>query len=304
MIRIGYPCINLSLKCRPNKTFRLSSFNKKIFIEKAEQNLRCLSEIIDFNIKNKIHFFRISSDIIPFASHPINKIKWETIFKDLFKEIGEKIKKHKIRVSMHPDQFVVLNSPNADVVKKSIGELIYHLKFLENLDTYYDAKIQIHIGGEYGDRKSAIERFVKNYKKLPLSLKERLVIENDERIYELKDCLDLYEKTGIPIVADYFHFKLKNSGENFYEILKDVIKTWKEKDGPPIVDYSSSKLTKRKGSHAEKINLNDFNLFLKEILKVTSHIDIMLEIKDKEKSAIKAINFLKRKNLWKVQGYI
>lgn len=196
---------------------------------------------------------------------------------------------------MHPDQFVILNSPDPDVVKRSIDELIYHLKFLESLDTSYDAKIQIHVGGGYKDKKSAIERFVKNYKKLSLSLKERLVIENDERIYDLKDCLDLHEKTGTPIVADYFHYKLKNSGESFHEILKDVIKTWKEKDGPPIVDYSSSKLSARKGSHAEKINLNDFNLFLKEILKVTFHVDIMLEIKDKEKSAIKAINFLKGK---------
>ncbi|MEO0302970.1 MAG: UV DNA damage repair endonuclease UvsE [candidate division WOR-3 bacterium] len=304
MIRIGYPCINLSLKCRPGKTFRISSFNEKIFLEKAENNLKCLSEIIDFNIKNEIYFFRISSDIIPFASHPINKIKWEIIFKDLFREIGEKIKKNKIRVSMHPDQFVILNSPDKDVVKRSVDELIYHLKFLENLNTSSDAKIQIHIGGGYKDKKSSIERFLKNYEKLPLSLKERLVVENDERIYNLKDCLNLHEKAGIPIVADYLHHRLNNNGERFSEILKDVIKTWKIKDGPPIVDYSSLKLSGRKGSHAEKINLKDFYSFLKEVLKVTSCIDIMLEIKDKEKSALKAINFIKRKSLWKVQEYI
>lgn len=304
MIRIGYPCINLSLKCRPGKTFRLASFNREIFIEKAESNLRCLSEIIDFNIKNEIYFFRISSDIIPFASHPVNKIKWEIIFKDLFKEIGNKIKKSKMRVGMHPDQFVILNSPSKDVIKRSIKELIYHLKFLENLDTPYDAKIQIHIGGGYGDKKSAIERFIKNYEKLPLSLKERLVIENDEKVYNLRDCLYLHEKTGIPIVADYFHHQINNNGEEFSEILREVIKTWKEKDGPPIIDYSSAKPSARQGSHAEKINIKDFQSFLKEVLKVTSKVDIMLEIKDKEKSAIKAINFVKRKNLWKVQEYI
>ncbi|MEO0296870.1 MAG: UV DNA damage repair endonuclease UvsE, partial [candidate division WOR-3 bacterium] len=134
--------------------------------------------------------------------------------------------------------------------------------------------------------------------------KERLVVENDERIYNLKDCLNLHEKAGIPIVADYLHHRLNNNGERFSEILKDVIKTWKIKDGPPIVDYSSLKLSGRKGSHAEKINLKDFYSFLKEVLKVTSCIDIMLEIKDKEKSTLKAINFIKRKSLWKVQEYI
>jgi len=299
MIRIGYPCINRTLKCRPDKTFRLSSFSKSLFIEKVENNLKCLLEILDFNFKNQIYFFRISSDTIPFASHPVNRIKWELIFKDILTEIGKKIKEYNIRVGMHPDQFVVLNSPDNEIVKRSIKELLYHLKLLESLDTKRDAKIQIHIGGAYGDKKSAIERFIKNYNKLPSSLKERLVIENDERLYTLKDCLYLSERLGIPIVADYFHYRLNNCGERFGEILRDVIKTWRPEDGPPIIDYSSQKGLTKLGRHTQRINLKNFAIFLEEIIKIDSDFDIMLEIKDKEVSAIIAINFLKRKGLWK-----
>lgn len=304
VLRIGYPCINLTLDCRPDKTFRLASYSKKLFMATVENNLKCLLKIIDFNIKNGIYFFRISSDTIPFASHPINRIKWTILFKDILKEIGNKIREHKIRVSMHPDQFVVLNSPDSEVVKRSIQELIYHLKLLESLDTNLDAKIQIHIGGAYGDKKLAIERFIKNYNKLPLSLKERLVIENDERLYNLRDCLYLSEKIRIPIVADYFHYRLNNRGEKFGEVLKEVIKTWQKRDGRPIIDYSSQEKSTKFGTHAQKINLRDFANFLKEIIQINSSLDIMLEIKDKEKSAIKTINFLKRKNLWKDPAYI
>lgn len=194
---------------------------------------------------------------------------------------------------MHPDQFVVINSPRADIVERRIGEFVYHLKLMENLGTGKDAKIQIHISGAYGNKKLAIERFARNFEKLPQALRERLVIENDKRIFNLNDFWDLSNKIGIPVVADYFHFKIHDLGEEFSEILKLVIKTWRKEDGNPIVDYSSSGTNKTKGAHAHSIDLEDFSRFIQQLINLNTNFDVMLKIKNKEKSALKAISFLK-----------
>lgn len=305
MIRIGYPCINRTIGCRSDKTFRLTNFNIQNFKRTVEENLKCLLNILDYNISKKIFFFRISSETIPFASHPINKINWQNEFRELFKEISKKIKNNNIRVSMHPDQFVVLNSPNKDVVKRSIDELLYHLELLEALETDYTAKIQIHLGGGYGDKKEAKKRFIENYKKLPIELKKRLVIENDERIYNIDDCIQISQNISIPIVVDYLHDSINKSKKDFFENIKSVSITWKEKDGPPIIDYSSQKINSKTGMHSETIDEKDFESFILKLLENNSNYDIMLEIKDKEKSAIKAIKILEKINkkggLWNIQ---
>ncbi len=296
MIRIGYPCINKSLECKTGAKFKLASFSAKKIEETVNNNLQCLSKLIDYNYKNNIFFFRISSDTIPFASHPINKYDWEKKFKKELDFIGLKIKKYNMRVSMHPDQFVVLNSPNPSIVEKSILELIYHYKLLVALKTQKNAKIQIHIGGGYGNKKEAVKRFIKNYKKLPIEIKERLVIENDDRIFNLKDCLIINNETGIPIVADYFHHSINNCGEVFEDIFKKVADTWDKEDKPIMIDYSSQEKGGRKGTHSKSIDLSDFSKFMEQLKLPKTNMDIMLEIKDKEKSALKALDFLKKIN--------
>jgi UV DNA damage endonuclease len=113
------------------------------------------------------------------------------------------------------------------------------------------------------------------------------VIENDERLYSLSDCLAIHERTGIPVIADTFHYSLYNTGEQFTALLDPVRKTWKAHDGIPMVDYSSQEPGKRVGAHALHIVAEDFRQFLKETLP--ADFDIMLEIKDKEKSALAAL---------------
>jgi UV DNA damage endonuclease len=113
------------------------------------------------------------------------------------------------------------------------------------------------------------------------------VIENDERSYTLSDCLAIHERTGIPIIADTFHHSLYNTGEQFTALLDTVRKTWKTHDGIPMIDYSSQEPGKRAGAHAMHIVAEDFRQFLKETLP--ADFDLMLEIKDKEKSARAAL---------------
>jgi UV DNA damage endonuclease len=293
-MKIGYPCINRSVGCTPNTTFRLASYSPEKMKEKVRNNLDCLEKTIRFNIDNNLLFFRIGSPLIPFASHPVCKFKWQEHFKEDFCRIGELIKNNKMRISMHPDQFTLINSKKNDIFKRSVKELVYHEQVLNLLGLNKTHKIQIHVGGVYGEKEKSIERFINRYRDLPINVKERLVIENDENSYSLKDCLFISKKTKVPVLLDVFHHSLKNNGESIAESFEEVKKTWKKKDGIPMIDYSSQEKGKRRGSHTEKINLNHFKNFMKKVEKFD--FDLMFEIKDKEKSALKAIKFLSLNN--------
>lgn len=129
-MKIGYPCINRSLRCKGNHTFRLNSYSEKRLLETVKINLECLLQILEFNVSHNLLFFRISSDLVPFASHPICTFNWQDFFKDDFKKIGSFIKSHDLRISMHPDQFVLINSLKEKVLESSLKELIFHAEIL------------------------------------------------------------------------------------------------------------------------------------------------------------------------------
>lgn len=130
-MKIGYPCINNSIGRKCISTFRLASFTNERLIQSIKYNLYVLTQILYYNIKHKLYFFRISSDVIPFASHPICKLDWKHTFKDQLIEIGDIINDNHIRISMHPDQFVLINSPDDKIVTNSINELKYHGELLD-----------------------------------------------------------------------------------------------------------------------------------------------------------------------------
>jgi UV DNA damage endonuclease len=298
-MRIGYPCINMTIKNPYPSTFRLKSYSEKRFNETVKNNLNHLLSILNFNKRNSIYFFRISSSIIPFASHPICDIEWNETFNADLKEIGDFINKNNIRVSMHPDQFVILNSKNEYVIKNSIRELQYHCTLLDSMRLPSSAKIQIHGGGVYGDKKKSKKDFSNNFSNLlEGNLKKRLVIENDDRSYSLKDCLDIQSEISIPIVFDTFHHECLNNGETIQQALSSITKSWNFfKDGNPIIDYSSQSIGERKGKHAKTLDKNHFIYMYNEFDKTTKEnevdLDIMLEIKDKDKSALSALTLIK-----------
>jgi UV DNA damage endonuclease len=248
-----------------------------------------LLKILQFNLEHRLFFFRISSDLVPSASHPINKFSWQTYFQEDFEEIGAFIIKNRMRISMHPDQFTLINSIKEEIFERSKKELIYHAEILDLMELDKSAKIQIHVGGAYGDKQKSIERFIERFDELDDSVVQRLVIENDDKLYDLNDCLKINAEIHIPILFDNFHNKLHNSATpTKHESFKLAMKTWNEKtDGIPMVDYSSKKDNGSPRQHAETINIEDFDLFLKQTMPFD--FDVMLEIKDKEKSAIKAV---------------
>lgn len=286
-MRIGYPCINRSIGCTASRTFRLSSYTRERMRDTVQENLSCLEKILAYNVRHGMLFFRITSDLVPFASHPVCTFPWQNEFAGVFEKTGDYIRQHGFRISMHPDQFVLLNAPDKGVLQRSIDDLGYQVQVLDLMGLDNSAKVQVHVGGVYGDKPAGIDRFVKQYDLLDTVVRDRLVIENDERLYTLSDCLAIHELTGIPVIADAFHHSLYNNGEQFTTLLDPVRKTWKTHDGIPMVDYSSQEPGKRVGAHAGHIVAEDFRQFLKETRPVD--FDIMLEIKDKEKSALAAL---------------
>jgi UV DNA damage endonuclease len=286
-MRVGYPCINRSIGCRGNRTFRLANYSEERLKETVRNNLGCLMQMLRWNVEHSLLFFRITSDLIPFASHPVNRFPWQEFFSSEFQTLGRFIRDHKMRISMHPDQFVLISAPDEGVRERSMRELAYHAAVLDLLGLDAQAKLQIHIGGVYGDRERSIRRFIDRFHALDESLRARLAIENDSNRYSAADCLKVSRETGIPVIFDVFHHRILNQGEAVRDILGPIRDTWEEGDGIPMVDYSTQRQGAWVGAHTESIDRIDFMQFLSDSRQ--HDIDIMLEIKDKEKSALQAV---------------
>ncbi|KEI01148.1 UV DNA damage repair endonuclease UvsE [Clostridium botulinum] len=295
-MKIGYACIPMTINYRTNRGFILKNFDYERFCNCVKENLEDLHKILKENMRNHIYFFRISSDIIPFGSHKINDIKWWKIFKNELDYIGSYIKENDIRVSMHAGHYTVLNSPSQEVVVKSIGDIEYHTKFLDSLGLDYTHKIVLHVGGVYNSKIEAINRFKNNFKKLSVSAKKRLILENDEKIYNIEDVLNLCNDIEIPAVFDNLHHKFNPSlDDDLEKIFQKVISTWNPEDGIPKIHYSDEDFFKKRGAHSNFVDIRNFLNYDEKIKKYD--LDIMLEVKDKDISAIKCVKALESINI-------
>jgi UV DNA damage endonuclease len=279
--------LNYSLPCRPNRTFRLVSYSAARVSEALIHNLRCLDAMVDYNRKHGLLFLRLSSDLIPFASHPRFKFPWRTRFRQRFAELGAKVRAAGLRLSMHPDQFTLINSPDHEVFRRSARELAYHAEVFDALGLDATAKVQIHVGGVYGDKVGALRRFRERYRRLSAAVRRRLVIENDDVSYTVRDCLRLSRAVGVPVLFDSFHHEVNGNGEGMLQALTACSATWRRADGLPMVDYSSQAPGGRRGKHTDSVDLRHFRLFA--LATRTRDFDLMLEIKDKEKSALRVL---------------
>jgi UV DNA damage endonuclease len=289
---IGNCCLLWGIYHTNYQTIKLSSVTEQRLKEVIEYNLISLDNAINFSIENKIKFFRLSSDIIPFGSNSVNKIKWHQLYKKQLAAIGEKIIKAKMRVSFHPGQYSVLNSPDAKVVKNTVKDLEFHALFLDSLGLDYTHKMVVHIGGVYGDKQAAIKRFATNFKLLSTSAQNRLIIENDDKSYNTEDALKLSTMIGAPVVYDNFHNSILTSDKSIsdYEWIKRCAKTWKSKDGRPKTHFSTQQVGAIKGTHSHRVLINEFIPYYEKVKELD--VDYMLEVKDKNISSIKLINII------------
>ncbi|MGI1659796.1 MAG: UV DNA damage repair endonuclease UvsE [Desulfitobacterium sp.] len=286
---IGYACLTVNVAGIKQRTCTLKNASPDVLINLIQSNLEALAKLLDYNLENDIKLFRISSDIIPFGSHPVNTLSWWEDFHDRLQEIGRKALTNGLRLSMHPGQYTVLNSPNEEVVARAVEDLKYHTRFLDAMGLGAEHKIILHIGGVYGDKTAAIDRFIQQYRRLDSKIRRRLVIENDDRQYTIADLVAIGESEGIPVVFDNLHHQVNpDNTRGELEWIVACRNTWQAEDGPQKLHYSQQDAGKRLGSHSATIDADDFLQFYTHLPQQDT--DIMLEVKDKNLSAIKCIN--------------
>ena len=302
-IRLGYVALSKSIDITTSSTITYTNFIKEDkpynkLNNIINNNLDSLAEILNYNIKNNIHFYRLTSKLIPLATH--DKVNYDYInpFIDKYNIIKDIINNNDIRIDVHPDQFAVLNSVNPSIVKNTIEILDYHYKILEALGIK-DKIIILHIGGNNFGKEKSMKRFINNFNKLPKYIKECIAIENDDKIFNINDCLKISNILNIPIVLDYHHFICNNDNINIEVIIEKVFNTWK--DNIPKIHFSSpkSKLKKEFRSHHDYIDSNSFIDFLNKIKFINKDFDIMIEAKAKDEALFKLVRELKYKTNYK-----
>lgn len=199
-----------------------------------------------------------------------------------------------MRVSLHPGQYCVINSPREEVVTRSIDELLYHASILEAMGLDATHKMILHVGGIYGDKQQAMQRFARVYRRLDPIIQKHLIIENDDRYYTIEDVLYLSAQLSIPVVFDNLHHAILPPAleRSQLEWLWLVADTWKKEDGIMKIHFCQQDVKKRKGAHAMHIDADTFLEFIRE--REGLDMDIMLEVKDKNISAIKCRNLLEK----------
>lgn len=290
-MNLGYACINMTMgkKVTTNRTMI-----KKTFLEKGLdyvsdcviQNVADLERIIDWNEQNGIKFYRMSSDMMPWATeYEFTQLKdWNEI-SIILQRCGEKSTKYNQRLTFHPGPFNVLVSPKEAVVQNTINDLEVHGKLMDamGLSKTHWNKINIHCNGVYGDKKSAMDRFITNFARLSDSVRSRLTIENDDKasMYSVDDLMYIHNRIGIPIVFDYHHHKFCTGGLSEQAALELAISTWPI-DITPAVHYSESKLGSKPQAHSD---------YIESIPETYGNtVDIMVEAKQKDLSILKFIN--------------
>jgi UV DNA damage endonuclease len=287
-MRIGYACINMSLKgVTTNRTMIKRTFDSKgikYCSELAVENTKDLLKILVWNKNNNIFFFRISSDMFPWSSHynlkdlpDYNQIKLN------LKRVGDYATKNNIRLTAHPGPFNVLGSPTESVVQNTIKDLETHAEIFDLMGlskTPYN-KLNIHCNGVYGDKIATMDRFCDNFGKLSESVQKRLTIENDDKesMYSVKDLMYIHHKIKIPIVFDYHHHQFCTGGLSEKEALELAISTWPE-NITPIVHYSESKAIHESNEFIKKQAHSDYIHKLPDTYGFD--LEIMLECKAKD----------------------
>ena len=297
MNRMGYACINMQLSNQKPRVYTGRSMIKRTFKSKGInyaselglQNCKDLLHIIKWNHDNGFNFFRITSNLFPWCSeYKLSDMPDYNEICDVLSEAGSYATTNDIRITCHPGPFNVLTSPHEHVVENCIKDLTTHGEVFDlmNLSRTPYNKINIHIGGAYGDKVSSMERFCENFHRLPDSVKSRLTVENDDKA-SMYSVVDLYEgvycKIGIPIVFDYHHHRFCNGGLSEEDALEVAISTWN--NIVPVVHYSESRNIEQEDNKIRPQAHSDY--VYDYINTYNNRVDIMVEAKAKELAVLK-----------------
>ncbi len=307
-VRLGYVSISKALNgISASNTLTYTHYMKldselamKLIDKKIISNFENLEKIIKYNIKNNIHFYRMTSNLIPLATH--QKVNFEYIrkYNKFYNKIGKLINDNNLRVDTHPDQYCVLNSTKSDIVNSSISILKFHKNMLKAFKIK-NPKMILHVGSSVFGKKNSMKRFINNFNTLDDEIKKMLIIENDDKIFNIIDVLDLCTKINVPMVLDYHHFMCNNSGECLKNYVEKIFNTWNNDELVPKVHFSSPKNKTKKEfrSHHDYVDSDEFIKFIEDVKFLNRDFDIMIEAKMKDDALFRLVRELKYKTNYK-----
>jgi len=300
--RLGFACI---VMCRPElKAYDGRRWQNNPHLRVSIGMLRAIFDYLD---EVDIRMYRISSQVAPYVTHPTLTQFWGQVeeCRDELAELGALARRYDLRLSMHPGQYTLLNAPDEAIYAASLRDLVYHTDFLDALGAGLEAKVVTHVGGVYGEKAAALDRFARRYEALPANVRARLVLENDETHYTLPDVLSIHERTGIPIVWDWLHHAAHNpAGIPDDEATRLALATWPAGQRPKI-HFSTQRREPRRiarrerksgrrvvaevaplsGQHADYIDAAEFAAYLTSVRDLP--FDVMLEAKEKDRALLR-----------------
>ena len=303
-IRLGLCCINMTLKyyqdifsSRKIILKTLENNGVEAAQQVAKENVIDLLKFLFYNKNHGIDVCRITSALVPHASNPrISKFLSDSeaekfmsleFLRPYLQLVGDLAKLERMRLTFHPGQFVQIASPNEEVFKNSILELNMHTLFIEMMDLPLDSVMVVHIGGTYGEKEMTTQRFKERFSTIEERIRNRIVLENDEKCYDAEDVLEICEELNVPIVFDIFHYycykryHADSHQKSIRELLPRILATWERRGIRPKFHLSEQEPNLPVGSHSLFVDV-----IPEELLEIPSvygiEIDIMIEAKAKD----------------------
>lgn len=289
-VRFGYVAIAMRLEkvtssspVTYKKYSSIDSERERLSLLKkvTQSNLNDLIKILNYNIENDIHFYRLTSKLIPLATH--QEVRWDysKVIQNECQKVARLIQEFNMRIDAHPDQFNVLNSVNESVIESSIKTLQHQLDLFDLFQIKH-GKLVLHVGGKAGGKEAALERFEQTFTKLPSRIQQALILENDDKTYSANDVLGLCQRLHIPMVLDIHHHRCYHEGEFLEELVEPIFNTWEGDFWPPKIHVSSPREFETDRRHADFIEVEDMLRFLDLIKPLNQDIDVMIEAKQKD----------------------
>lgn len=306
IVRFGYAAMSSIVKnASPSKTMTAAQFvkiaDKQAAVRKLEriaaENIHNTMRLLYHNRAHDIKLYRFSSRLIPLYGHEMLN-DWDPVLvlKDRFAEIGKYAAEHSMRVGFHPEHFTVLSTPREDVFRNSVKDLHRHIGMLEAMGLNESAKCNIHIGGSYGNKEKAMDRFLRQFRQLPKTIQSRLTLENDDKTFNAAETLSACKQLGVPMVLDIHHHAVNHGEGELRDLWPEILKTWEGvEELPPKIHVSSPKSDKDPRGHADYVDAGDLLRFLREIAASTPRLDVMIEAKMKDRALLRLMEIWKTK---------
>jgi len=292
-LRLGYTCDNLLLK-RTKKIHTSRGCIKKTFQEKglahvsqlALANCLDLLELLAWNHAHGIHLYRMTSKLFPWAGHyELEELPEYELICAALSAAGEVARAADQRITNHPSHFIKLASSNENIIDSSIKDLEIQSRVFDLMGyapSHWN-KINIHVGGVYGNKKKTLDRFAETFhERLSDSLKARLAVENDDvpNSYSVDDLLLLHKNTGIPITFDFHHHQFCPGTMSQKEAFETAMSTWPEGIRPVVHWSEMPECPQRRKTHPH--SHSNFIYGPIDLYGYEDHVDVMIESKAKE----------------------